>query len=64
MKSLNSKNTSTFANCTIYEFDAPNLKSITIDKDNEITFSIGKMNFQDSPGIILSDNIYNHIQKA
>ena len=55
MQSLNSINTSAFRNCTINEFDAPNLKSITVDKDlqsNEnATFTVGKKNFQDSLGI-------------
>ena len=49
MKSLNSINIATFANCTINEFDAPNLKSISKDY---CKFTIGKKNFQDSPGII------------
>ena len=47
MKSLKSINTSVFENCTITEFDAPNIYSITVDKDedNEITFTVGKKNF-------------------
>ena len=54
MKSLNSINTSAFDNCSINEFDAPNLNSITVDKekDVEITFIVGKKNFQDSNGIL------------
>ena len=43
MKSLSSMSTSTFRNCIINEFDAPNLNEITADK--YITFSIGKKNF-------------------
>ena len=48
--------TSAFGDCVINEFDAPNLNSISIDKDKysclKITFSVGKKNFQDSPGIL------------
>ena len=33
MKSLSSLSTSAFANCTINEFDAPNIKTIAIDKN-------------------------------
>ncbi len=55
MKSLNSINTSAFKNCTINEFDAPNLNSIVVDKDRvrkNATFTVGAKNFQDSPGIL------------
>ena len=55
MKSLNSINTSAFQNCTINEFEAPNINSITVDVDyynKNVTFIIGKKNFQDSPGIL------------
>ena len=48
MKSLNSLSTKAFRNCTINEFDAPNLKSITVDNDymsKNITFRVGKKNF-------------------
>ena len=48
--------TSAFVNCIINKFDAPNLKSITVDFDKfrceNIIFTVGKKNFQDSPGII------------
>ena len=56
MQSLNVINTSAFANCTINEFDAPNLESITVDTglyDENLTITVVKKNFQDSPGIIL-----------
>ena len=43
MKSLKSINTSALADCTINEFDAPNLKSIITDK--YVTFTVGKKNF-------------------
>ena len=55
MQSLNVINTSAFANCTINEFDAPNLESITVDTglyDENLTITVVKKNFQDSPGII------------
>ena len=48
MKSLTSISTSVFRNCTINEFDAPNLNSITVDKDilsRNLTFAVGKKNF-------------------
>ena len=53
MQSLTSIGTSTFANCTINEFDAPNLKSITVDIDidfvdseyKNVTFNVGTKNF-------------------
>ena len=60
MKTLTSLSTSAFANCTINEFDAPNINSITVvvvddddddDDDESITFTVGKKNFHDSPGI-------------
>ena len=56
MKNLRSISTSAFAHNTIIEFDAPNLNSISIDKDmfsdDNLTFTVGKKNFKDSPGII------------
>ena len=55
MKSLTSLSTSVFANCTINEFDAPNLHSIIVDtgyRGKNLTITIGKKNFQDSPGIL------------
>ena len=56
MKSLTSIGTSTFVGCTINEFDAPNLNSITVDTENysgeNLTFTVGKKNFKDSPGIL------------
>ena len=55
MNSLNSINTLTFEDCTINEFDAQNINSITVDVDyynKNVTFIIGKKNFQDSPGIL------------
>ena len=56
MKMLNAINTSAFANCTINEFDAPNLKTITVDANKYIakkcSFSVGAKNFKDSPGIL------------
>ena len=61
MKSLNTLNSSAFANSTINEFDAPNLQKININYimvnvneygSEKITFTVGKKNFQDSPGVI------------
>ena len=55
MKSLNSINTSVFVSCTINEFDAPHLNLITVDNDlwsKNLTFTVGKKNFEDSPGIL------------
>ena len=49
MKNLSSINTLTFYDCTINEFDAPKLNSITVDEDlfssKNITFIVGKKNF-------------------
>ena len=39
MKNLNSISTLAFANCTINEFDAPNLANIVVDGD--ISFIVG-----------------------
>ena len=50
MKSLNALNTSAFANCTINNFNAPNLNAITTFK--KIKFYVGTKNFPDSPSII------------
>ena len=54
MKNLKVLNTSAFGKCSINEFDAPNLNEISVDKDvdYEITFIVGKKNFQDSHGIL------------
>ena len=56
MKSLNSINISSFEDCTINEFDAPNLNTITVDfddyNDKNYNFTVGKKNFQDSAGIL------------
>ena len=56
MKNLKSMNTSAFYNCIIDEFDAPHLNSITVDlhdfRNENITFTIGKKNFENSPGIL------------
>ena len=56
MKSLNAISTSVFKNCIINEFDAPSIKSITVDlykyNSKNSTFSVGKKNFMDFPGII------------
>ena len=63
MKSLNSLTTSAFDDCTINEFDAPNLNSITINENpckfKNNTFIVGKKNFEDSPGILLKEDILN-----
>ena len=45
MNNLNSINTSVFGNCTINEFDAPNLNKIT---GNYFQFTVGEKNFRDS----------------
>ena len=48
MNSLNAISTSAFKKCTINEFDAPYLKSITVDEEyysDNITFIVGKKNF-------------------
>ena len=60
MKSLNTLGTSAFVNCTIYEFDAPNINTVIMDIEESIseisreiiTFCVVKKNFQDYPGII------------
>ena len=54
MKSLTSISTSAFGNCTINEFDAPNIESIKVFvyENVKFIFTVGKKNFQDSPGII------------
>ena len=49
MMSLTSLYTSVFNSCTINEFDAPNINSITVD--SYATFTVGKKNFQDYTGI-------------
>ena len=55
MKSLKSISTNAFANCTINEFDAPNLNSITVNFDDynnkNLIFTVRTKNFQDSSGI-------------
>ena len=49
IKSLNSLSTSSFVDTTINEFDAANLKLITVDKnrfdEKEEKFIVGKKNF-------------------
>ena len=58
MMILSSLSTLAFVDCTINDFDAPNLLSISIDIDkynsNNATFTVGKKNFKDSPGIVKS----------
>ena len=49
MNNLNSINTSVFGNCTINEFDAPNLNKIT---GNYFKFTVGEKNFRDSQKIL------------
>ena len=58
LKRLNYLTSSAFANCTINKFDAPKLKTVEVDSIRvlidrvDITFTVGKKNFQDFPGIL------------